>query len=62
MTNDKFPDGEIKLLLQRIERLEKENQRLWQENKRAQVAMFQTRIHKVARLFKLPRLLNFNCA
>ena len=62
MTNEKFPDGEIKLLLQRIQKLEQENQRLWQENKRAQVPMFQGRFHKVAKRLRLPKLFNLNCA
>lgn len=62
MDNNKFPDREIKQLIEKIAKLELENERLWSENRRAQVPMFQSRIYKLAKRFSRFKFFNFKIA
>lgn len=62
MDNNKFPDREIKQLIEKIAKLELENERLWSENRRAQVPMFQSRIYKLAKRLSRFKFFNFKIA
>lgn len=62
MDTNKFPDLEIQQLIEKVAKLELENKRLWDENRRAQVPMFQSKLYKLAKRFSKFKFLNFDFA